>query len=160
MVPPLAVADDAATRREEFRSAVIAYLDLVAQERMAGRAAAQALSEAADVFDGWAFTRIRGTLAHAQRAGHLPWEALTRLADRMSSPELADVADIASTAADGAAVHATLTAKATGLRRAALATEKAAANTRSQRLTLPVTLLLLGFLLLVLYPAVIRLFTT
>lgn len=160
VVPVLDVTETARTRRAQFRQAIAAYLDLVAQERAAGAAAGPALLDAASVSDAWPFRRLRATLIRAQHAGQPPWEALTDLANRMRVPELADVADIAATAADGAAVYTTLTAKATGLRRATLSVDKAAANAASQRLTVPVTLLLVGLLLLVLYPALIRLLDT
>jgi Flp pilus assembly protein TadB len=159
LVPVLAVQEDATRAREEFRRATAAYLDLVAQERATGRAPSQALSEAAAVGDSWVFARISRTLGRAMRAGHTPWEALSRLGKRMGVVELADLADILATAADGAAIYATLIAKAGALRAAALAEDKADANSRSQRLALPVALLLVAFLLLVMYPAMIRLMT-
>ncbi|WP_084037443.1 hypothetical protein [Haloechinothrix halophila] len=156
-VPVLDVTETARTRRAQFRQAIAAYLDLVAQERAAGAAAGPALVDAASISEAWPFRRLRATLIRAQHAGQPPWDALIELANRMRVPELADVADIAATAADGAAVYTSLTAKAAGLRRATLSADKAAANAASQRLTVPVTLLLVGLLLLVLYPAVIRL---
>ncbi|KAA9159431.1 pilus assembly protein TadB [Amycolatopsis acidicola] len=158
-VPVLAVHEDATRAREEFRRATAAYLDLVAQERATGRAPSQALGEAADIGDSWVFARINRTLGRAMRAGHTPWEALSRLGKRMGVLELADLADILAAAADGAAIYTTLIAKASALRAAALAAEKADANSRSQRLALPVALLLVAFLLLVMYPAMIRLMT-
>lgn len=159
VVPVLAVQEDAARAREEFRRATAAYLDLVAQERATGRAPSQALGEAAAVGDSWVFARISRTLGRAMRAGHTPWEALSRLSKRMGVVELADLADILATAADGAAIYTTLIAKSSALRAAALAADKADANARSQRLALPVALLLVAFLLLVMYPAMIRLAT-
>lgn len=157
LVPVLAVREDATRAREQFRRATAAYLDLVAQERATGRAPSQALAEAATVADGWVFARITGALGHAMHAGHTPWVALSRLGQRMSVIELADLADILATAADGAAIYSTLVAKAASLRTAALAADKTEANVRSQRLALPVALLLVAFLLLVMYPAMIRL---
>lgn len=159
VVPVLAVQEDATRARGEFRRGVAAYLDLVAQERATGRAPSQALAEAAAVGDSWVFARIARTLRRAMRAGYTPWEALARLGQRMDVVELADLADILATAADGAAIYTTLVAKASALRSAALAAEKTDANSRSQRLALPVALLLVAFLLLVMYPAMIRLLT-
>ncbi|WP_414943837.1 type II secretion system F family protein [Amycolatopsis sp. cmx-11-32] len=159
LVPVLAVREDAARAREEFRRATAAYLDLVAQERAIGRAPSQALGEAAAVGDSWVFARISRTLGRAARAGYTPWEALSRLGKRMGVVELADLAHILATAADGAAVYTTLIAKASALRAASLAADKADANSRSQRLALPVALLLVAFLLMVMYPAMIRLIT-
>ncbi|ASR36607.1 pilus assembly protein TadB [Prauserella marina] len=157
VVPVLAVREDAARARDEFRRATASYLDLVAQERATGRAPAQALSEAAEISDSWVFARIGRTLGRAMRAGQPPWEALSHLGKRMGVTELADLAAIAATAADGAAVYTSLITKASALRSAALAADKAEANARSQRLALPVALLLIAFLLLVMYPAMIRL---
>ncbi|WP_275293512.1 type II secretion system F family protein [Amycolatopsis sp. La24] len=156
-VPVFAVQEDAARAREEFRHATAAYLDLVAQERATGRAPGQALDEAAAVGDSWAFARIRRSLNHAVHAGTTAWDALASLGQRMSVPELEDLASIVATAADGAAVYRTLLAKSAALRTAALSAGKADANARSQRLALPVALLLAAFLLLVLYPAAVRL---
>ncbi|MTD57134.1 pilus assembly protein TadB [Amycolatopsis pithecellobii] len=157
VVPVLAVREDAGKAREEFRRATAAYLDLVAQERATGRAPSQALAEAAAVGDSWVFARISRTLGRAMRAGHTPWETLSRLGQRMGVVELADLADILATAADGAAIYTTLIAKASALRSAALAADKADANARSQRLALPVALLLVAFLLLAIFPALIHL---
>ncbi|MFD9964001.1 type II secretion system F family protein [Amycolatopsis sp. NPDC058986] len=158
-VPILAVAEDAARAREQFRRATAAYLDLVAQERATGRAPSQALAEAAAVGDSWVFARINRTLSRAMRAGHTPWDALARLGQRMGVVDLADLADILATAADGAAIYTTLITKASSLRSAALAADRADANRRSQRLALPVSLLLVAFLLLAIYPAFIRILT-
>lgn len=155
-VPVLDVAKTARKRRAEFRQAIAPYLDLVAQERAAGAAATPALIEAAVVCSSWPFRRLHTTLIRAQHTGQAPWEALADLAGRMRVPELREVADIAATAADGAAVYTTLTATASGLRRAELATDKAAANAASQRLAVPAALLLVGLLMLAGYPALIR----
>lgn len=153
MLPARAVAQEAKQAREDFGRAVAAYLDLVAQERARGSSPIQALSEAATIADGWVFRRIQATLTHAFRAGITPWDALTHLAKQVGVTELTDLADIVAAAADGAAVYKTLTSKAAALRATALATDKARANERSEKLVLPVALLGVGFLLLVLYPA-------
>jgi Flp pilus assembly protein TadB len=156
-VPVLELAETARKRRAEFSTALAAYLDLVAQERAAGAATGPALLDAAAVSPSWPFRRLHGALLRAQHTGQPPWEALAELGERLHVPELGDVADIAATSADGAAVYTTLTTKAAALRRATLAADKAAANVATQRLTPPVTLLLVGLLTLVLFPALIRL---
>lgn len=157
MVPSLAVREDAAAAREEFRRGLAVYLDLVAQERATGRAPAQALREAATISDTRVFRRIRVTLSHAVHSGTTPWAALTELGDQVGVAELADLAAIMASAADGAAIYSALTAQAKSLRHAALAGDRAEANARSERLDLPVTVLLIGFLILVLYPTAARL---
>ena len=57
----------------------------------------------------------------------------------------------------GASIAPTLRARASSLRVQLLAEEEAAANTASEKLTAPVALLSIAFLLLFLYPALARL---
>jgi Flp pilus assembly protein TadB len=157
--PVLAVRGRVVRERESLRAAAGALLDLLAQERASGRSPTQALAEAAGIADSPPFTRIRSAITQAQRTGTSPWQALADLAARAGVTELADLADITASAAEGAAIYTTLTAKAAALRAAGLAEQRARANAESERLVLPVALLGLGFLLLIFYPAVIRLLT-
>ncbi|QGK70295.1 pilus assembly protein TadB [Allosaccharopolyspora coralli] len=159
MLPAWQVRDQARVRRQDARRGLAVYLDLVAQERATGRAPSQALREAADTGHHWLFTRLRYALAHADRIGQPPWDAVRDLGARLRITDLTDLADLAATAADGAAIYTSLRAKATSLRHSTLSDDKAEANARSERLTLPVTVLLVGFLLLVLYPTALRLLT-
>jgi hypothetical protein len=119
------------------------------------------LERAAALADGWVFTRIRDALLLARLSGEPPWDGLRRLAADTGVQELADVADIAEVAAqEGASIAPTLRARAHSLRVQLLAEEEAAANTASEKLTAPVALLSVAFLLLFLYPAVTRLLAT
>ncbi|MCA1229547.1 pilus assembly protein TadB [Saccharopolyspora sp. 6M] len=160
MLPYFQLRDAAARRREDYRRVLAVYPDLVAQERNAGRAATPALREAAELTEHPLFLRIRATVAQAHRLGHTPWDALRNLGDRLRLSELAEVADLADTAADGAAIATSLHTKAASLRHAALATDTADAHSRSERLTLPTSLLMLAILGLVLYPTLAQLLTT
>ncbi len=104
------------------------------------------------------FRRITDALVAARLAGEPPWDGLRRLAADTGVGELADVADIAAVAAqEGASIAPTLRARAQSLRVQLLAEEEAAANTASEKLTAPVALLSIAFLLLFLYPALARL---
>ncbi|WP_338600510.1 type II secretion system F family protein [Saccharopolyspora sp. SCSIO 74807] len=152
MLPYVQVRDAAKQRRDAYRRVLAVYLDLVAQERSAGRAATPALREAAEVSDHPLLVRIRATVTRAHRLGHTPWDALRDLGTRLRVPELVDVADLADTAADGAAIATSLHTKATSLRQAALSDDTTTANARSEKLTIPVALLMLAFLGLLLYP--------
>ena len=155
--PDLVVHGQAAEARQAFSAAVGAYLDLVALERAADGAPAEALTRAAGVADSWPFRRIRQTLEQARLGGTPPWQALATLAETVGVDDLRDLADILTVAGDdGAAVYDALTAKAASLRGRQLAAAKAAANTASEKLTLPGVLLCFGFLLLVCYPAIAR----
>jgi pilus assembly protein TadC len=155
--PDLVVHGQAAEAREAFSAAVGAYLDLVALERAADGAPAEALTRAAAVADSWPFRRIRQALDRARLAGTPPWQALAALASEVGVDDLRDLADILTVAGDdGAAVYDALTAKAASLRTRQLSAAKAAANTASEKLTLPGVLLCFGFLLLVCYPGIAR----
>ncbi len=157
LAPDLIVRGQARDARRDFSTAVGSYLDLVALERTADGAPAQALHRAAQVADSWPFARIRQSLDGARLSGMPPWQALADLADRLGVDDLRDLADILTAAGDdGAAIDTALTAKAASLRTRHLAAAKAAANTASEKLTLPAVLLCFGFLLLVCYPALTR----
>ncbi len=96
-------------------------------------------------------------MEQARLAGTPPWETLAAVAGEIGVDDLADLADILAAAGDdGAAVYDALTAKAASLRSRQLAAAKAAANTASEKLTLPGVLLCFGFLLLVCYPGIAR----
>jgi Type II secretion system (T2SS), protein F len=157
-VVDLVVRDQAAEARSQMRRALCSYLDLVSLRRDASEGPTIALERAAALGDGWVFARITDALVAARLAGDPPWDGLRRLAADTGVGELADVADIAAVAAvEGASIAPTLRARAQSLRVQLLAEEEAAANTASEKLTAPVALLSIAFLLLFLYPALARL---
>ncbi len=158
VVVDLIVRDQAAEARGQMRRALCSYLDLVSLRRDASEGPTIALERAAALGDGWVFRRITDALVAARLAGEPPWDGLRRLAADTGVSELADVADIAAVAAvEGASIAPTLRARAQSLRVQLLAEEEAAANTASEKLTAPVALLSIAFLLLFLYPALARL---
>ncbi|TFV88099.1 type II secretion protein F [Blastococcus sp. CT_GayMR20] len=158
LVVDLIVRDQAAEARRQIRRALCSYLDLVSLRRDASEGPTIALERAAALGNGWVFGRISDALVAARLAGDPPWDGLRRLAADTGVGELADVADIAAVAAvEGASIAPTLRARAQSLRVQLLAEEEAAANTASEKLTAPVALLSIAFLLLFLYPALARL---
>lgn len=157
--PDLVVRGEAAEARAEFRAAVGAYLDLVALVRAADGGPAEALERAAAVSTTWPFRRIAAALDHARYAGQTPWQALAELAGKLRIEELRDLADIVLLAGqDGAAIHGALVRKAEALRARQVSAAKAAANTQTEKMTLPGVVLLLGFLVLFAYPVFARVF--
>ncbi len=155
--PDLDLRRKAADARGEFRRAVCSYIDLVGLERLADAGSVEALERAAEIGQGWVFTRIRESLLHAQLSGDPPWRGLTTLADELGVPELGDVADIVSLSGeDGAAVYDTLRARASSLRTAILSQHAARANQDSEKMVVPVALLGLVFLALLTFPAFAR----
>ncbi|WP_246063791.1 type II secretion system F family protein [Blastococcus colisei] len=157
-VVDLVVRDQAKEARGQMRRALCSYLDLVSLRRDASEGPTIALERAAALGTGWVFRRITDGLVGARLAGQQPWDGLRRLATDTGVGELADIADIAVIAAEqGASIAPTLRARAQSLRVELLAEEEALANTASEKLTAPVALLSIAFLLLFLYPALSRL---
>jgi hypothetical protein len=156
-IPDYNARDEARKAREEFVRGLGAFIDLVALQRAGGAGSTQALESAAEVGDSWVFQRIREELARARWAGQPPWDGLTQLADELGLPELADLADIMRLSGEeGATVYQTLRARSAGLRTALLTAEHAKANAAGERMSLPVSVLVLIFLVLLATPAFIR----
>jgi len=157
MVPDVDLLRRANVARTELRRAVCAYLELVALERAGDAGAVEALERAATIGDSAGFHRIRDALTRAQLAGHPPWTGLATLADEVGVPELGDIADIMRLSGeDGAAVYATLRARAASLRTQILTANAADANAASEHMIVPVALLGIAFMALVGYPAFAR----
>jgi hypothetical protein len=157
MVPDLDVRQRANAVRHELRRATGVYLELVALERAADAGASEALDRAATIGVTPAFERIQDALTRARLAGEPAWQGLTRLGEQSGVTELADIADIMRLSGqDGAAVYATLRARATSLRTAQIAEATASANAASEHMVIPVGVLGLVFLGLVGFPAFAR----
>ncbi|MFF8867900.1 type II secretion system F family protein [Streptomyces sp. NPDC015139] len=158
--PDLAVRDQAKRAREEFSHALSAYLDLVALKRAADAGPAEALEKAAEVGEGWPFLYLQGALRRARLEKIPPYQALTELASEYDLPVLNDVADIMrGSATDGAAVYKALRARTAALNAELLADQAAEANTASEKMTAPGALLAVLVMLLMAFPAVIRMLT-
>jgi len=160
ITPDLAVRDQAKRAREEFAHALSAYLDLVALKRAADAGPAEALEKAAEVGQGWPFLYLQGALRRARMEKIPPYQALTELAAEYKLPVLDDVADIMrGSATDGAAVYKALRARTSALNAELLADQAAEANEASEKMTAPGALLAVLVMLLMAFPAVIRMLT-
>lgn len=148
------VKRDAAAARLIVRHAAASYLERVALARVANSGAGQALTQTAEVGDGWIFQRMRQVFDHAELAGVTPWDALKQLGDELDIPELTRPADTLALAGDGAAVYTTLQSQARQLRIALLSDAKAQANEASAAMVLPVTLAVILMLAFVMIPIV------
>ena len=157
LLPLAAVRRDAADRRQDFRHAVGAFLDLVSMNLAGGRGVPEALTAAASIGGGWPFARLRDTLAFARLQGLTPWAALGRLGDEVGLNELRDLASaLALVADDGAKIRDSLAARAATLRRRELAAMEGRAGERSQSMLVAQMLIVLGYLIFLAYPAVSR----
>lgn len=155
LAPDLAVRAKATRLRREFRGALSAFLDLVGITLAGGAGVEAALHDAAAVGAGPAFDAIRRALRAAQLTRTTPWATLRRLGEELGITELAELAaSISLAGTEGARVRASLAAKADALRIHQVTDAEADAHAATERMALPVTLLFLGFLGFIAYPAV------
>ncbi|MFD7444037.1 type II secretion system F family protein [Streptomyces sp. NPDC059909] len=160
ITPDLAVRDQAKRAREEFAHALAAYLDLVALKRAGDAGPSEALEKAAAVGRGWPFLYLQGALRRARLEKIPPWQALDDLKHEYDLPVLDDIADIMrGSATDGAAVYKALRARTSALNTELLAQQAAEANAASEKMTAPGALLAVLVMLLMAFPAVIRMLT-
>lgn len=155
VIPTLAVRAEAAERRRSFRHALGCFLDLVAVRLAGGAGVDSALAGSAAAGDGWAFAEIRQALTEARLRGEPSWNGLAALGDAIGITELQELAASAGLAGDeGARVRVSIAAKARSIRMRGLADAEGAAQSASERMSLPVVLLMTGFIVFLGYPAV------
>ena len=155
VIPTLAVRAEAADRRRSFRHALGCFLDLVAVRLAGGAGVDSALAGSAAAGDGWAFAEIRQALTEARLRGEPSWNGLAALGDDIGVTELQELAASAGLAGDeGARVRVSIAAKARSIRMRGLADAEGAAQSASERMSLPVVLLMTGFIVFLGYPAV------
>ncbi|MBI2169364.1 MAG: type II secretion system F family protein [Actinobacteria bacterium] len=153
-LPSLMLRSRAAERRRAFRHALSAFLDVVAVSLASGRGVDTALHDAARAGQGWPFVEMKRALLEAQLTGETPWAGLGRLGGELAIPELNELAASAALAgAEGARVRSSVAAKARALRLRGLTEVEAAAHAASERMSLPVVVLMLGFIVFLGYPA-------
>jgi Flp pilus assembly protein TadB len=161
LVPDLAARSEAAKRRRELRRALSAFIDLTVVSLAGGSGVEGALQSAAEVGDGPAFRSIRHALDGARLAREAPWTALERLGREMGVPELEETAaSVGLSGTEGARVRQSLAARAASLRSHRRADAEAEAHVATQRMTVTMVLLLIGFLAFVLFPAYVRVFAS
>jgi hypothetical protein len=142
-LPDYNVRDDATRARTEFARALGAYTDLVALERNSGSGPRQAMEVAAAVGDNWVFRRL--------------WDALRRLSYELGVTELADLADIMRLSGEeGAQIYGQLRARSAAMRTAMLNDEVALSNAVGEKMSIPMSLLGVIFLVILVTPALLR----
>ncbi|WP_028707747.1 type II secretion system F family protein [Propionicicella superfundia] len=159
LVPDLVLRRQAKADRSDGREALFTYFDLVVLERLANRSGPQALAAAAEVSQHPVFTRIRGALDRARLEQTAPYAHLRALADELEFSELHDIADVMRLDESGAALAGVLRARVAELRDAHLTGRRIAAQTVSERMTLPMTVPTLVFTLILFVPPLLRLLT-
>jgi tight adherence protein C len=153
-LPHLRVRAEATRLRVGFRHALSAYLDLVGITLAGGAGVDSALRDSVAVGDGWAFAQIRRALDAARLTRITPWATLRQLGDELGVSELAELAASVSLAGtEGAKVRVSLAAKAAALRTHQITDAEADAQAATERMSLPVMVLFLGFLIFIGFPA-------
>ena len=154
LAPQLQVRAEATRRRVGFRHALSAYLDLVGITLAGGAGVDSALRDSVTIGHGWAFGQIRRALDTARLTRTTPWATLRQLGDELEISELSELAASVSLAGtEGAKVRASLAAKATALRTHQITDAEADAHAATERMSLPVMVLFLGFLIFIGAPA-------
>jgi len=155
LLPDLKLKEQVEQRRKAFQYALSAYLDLVNVILAGGGGIETALVAAADAGDGWAFAKLRHALYRAQRINQPLWTAFDDLGAELGVNELRDLASsIGLAGAQGARIRASLAVKADTLRAHQIAETEAAAEATTERMNLPTAVLLLGFLVFIVFPAI------
>jgi tight adherence protein C len=154
-VPAVTVRSGAKARRDDFTYALSAFVDLLTVALSGGLGVDEALERCAAVGQGWAFGEIRRSLALAQLHKDAAWDGLAQLGRDLGVRELEELAASVTLAGkDGSRVTTSITAKAKAMRAHAQSRVEAGANTASELMSLPLMVMLLGFVLFVAFPTI------
>lgn len=155
---PMAVHSDALSRsaavRTDLRHQLGAYLDMVTMLLAGNSGYEGALEQAARAGDGLLFRQLRRRMREVSATGRSLVDALALVAADFGLVELEQVAATASlSAAEGAPVARSLSAKCATLRSTLAAEEEAQARIRNDKVTPPLVGMALLFMALIIYPA-------
>lgn len=161
MGPDTELRKQAAERATQIRHAVTAVCDLVVISLAGGAGVNGALDDATRSSDSWAMARIRTELTAAAIRHEPSSVALQRIGERFGARAATDLASsLRQAGADGARVKRSVAAKASTLRTQHLREIEGEANSTTERMSLPLTCLFGGFLVLIGYPALSLIMTT
>lgn len=150
----------ATQRRHAFSHALSSFCDITGMCLAAGRGVESSLETAAHTGRGWAFNELQTALRSGYMRGDTPWDALGRLGHDADLDDLTELAAALSLAGDqGAAVRETVGSKAKAIRERLTSDAERSAASVTERMGIPATLLLLGFIAFLGFPAIAVLFT-
>lgn len=156
LLPDRRVIEHAEQRRASFRAALASYLDLVTILLAGGGHMETALVVAARTGDGWSFAELRRALEVARVHRESPWVTMARLGEELGVPELRELAaSVQLAGSQGARAADSLASKAATLRAHQLAEAEAEAQRSTEQMTVPTTILVIGFVGFLLYPAIV-----
>ena len=149
----------AAKRRRAFSHALSAFCDVCGMSLAAGRGVESSLEAAARAGSGWPFVELQSALRTGYVRGETPWDALMRLGTDADLTDLTELAAAISLAGNqGAAVRETVASKAKAIRERLTADVERTAAAITERMGIPATFLLLGFIVFLGFPAIAVLF--
>ncbi len=155
--PWWALSRRASLRRRHLQAFVGTYVDLLVLCLAGGMGVESALLVAAQATEDWAARQMASVLLAARESGTAPWVAMVRWADGVGADEVSELAaSLQLAGTEGARIRQSLTARSSSLRRRQQAEVESQANRATERLFLPGSLLLVGFLLFIGYPAFSR----
>jgi Flp pilus assembly protein TadB len=156
VLPFVGLRAEAAERRRAFAHALSSWCDVVVMTLASGRGVEQAIETAGSSGEGWAFAELRGAVRAGYVRGEAPWVALERLGTELGVSDLSELAStVALAGEEGAAVRATVAAKARTMRERMGAESELAAAATTEKMSLPNVLLVVGFLVFLCYPALV-----
>jgi len=151
--------DKAARRRKQFTQILTSYIELVALSRRAGNSTRGALFNAAQVGPSWVFVWLQEELDKADLNGTPVGQALGDLSRRIDVKALTELADIMELSKDGN-VYESLRARAQSSRAAILYEEKAEANSAVERLAIPLSVMVVIYMIGIGTPALMTFMST
>lgn len=155
LYPDLPLAEQVEQRRQGFRHALSSWLDLVTIILAGGGGIETALTGAANAGGGWAFDEIRLALRRAELTGRPPWDLLDELGSTLGVTELQELAaSVRLAGGQGAKIRQSLAAKADALRAQQAADIETSAETRTEKMIVPVTVMVLGLTLFIGFGAI------
>lgn len=150
LYPDLPLSEQVEARQQAFRHSLSSYLDLVTIILAGGGGTESALSGAAEAGDGWVFAEIRSALRRGELTGRSPWDMFEELGVHYGVDELRDLAASVSLAGGhGARVRQSLVAKAEALRAQQTADIETKAESNTEKMIVPVTIMVLGLMLFI-----------
>jgi len=133
----------------------IGDLRLVTVLLAGGSGTEEALQDAAAYGTGWGFALLRRCVNDARVSGRSPWSVMRATAERTGLDDLAELASAMTLAGEaGAQVRRTLEVTADALTARELADLDLVAAARTERMNVPVALLVVGFVVLIIFPGV------
>ncbi|RFU85201.1 type II secretion protein F [Streptomyces triticagri] len=154
MAPDLAVRSTARRRRQDLRHTLSVFLNLVVISLAGGAGIHQALQEASARPHGWGAAQLRRALTASEVGRSNVWHELGELGTRTGVRELTELAStVALAGSEGAKIRVSLEAKAGAMRTRSLTEADGAAQSATERMSLPLVVLFAGFLIFIGYPA-------